>query len=282
MKINMLNVIRGITSTLEKTSPTLAQKWAKKLFFSPRNSKQEIPDIPGLQQHWHTYTRTDGTKSKCRIYTAGNGPAVILVHGWESSASRMSAIANQLLEKGLRVILFDLPAHGFSPGKNTNLVDVSTVIQDLAKNIAANENEFLAIVSHSFGAACSGHAIKSGINPDHFISIGAPSSMDFILNSFCAAIGASEQTKKGLINHIEEILKGPYEKESLTSMAKQLNPKGLIIHDLDDRMVPYTHAEAFSAAWQEAKLFTTEKLGHNRILKNQEVIQTIAASLVPE
>lgn len=54
MKLNLLKIIRTITATLEKALPTLAQQWANKLFFSPRNPKQEIPDIPGLQQHWST------------------------------------------------------------------------------------------------------------------------------------------------------------------------------------------------------------------------------------
>ena len=99
MKINMLNVIRTVTAILERTSPTLAKKLAIKLFFSPRTSKQKIPDIPGLQQHWCDYVKIDGSNSKCRFYSAGTGPTVLLVHGWESSAWSLSAIAKKLLDQ---------------------------------------------------------------------------------------------------------------------------------------------------------------------------------------
>ncbi len=60
MKINMLKVIRTITAVLEKTSPSLANKLAIKLFFSPRASKQRLPELPELQQHWCDYVKTDG------------------------------------------------------------------------------------------------------------------------------------------------------------------------------------------------------------------------------
>ena len=277
MKINMLKVIRTITAVLEKTSPSLAKKLAIKLFFSPRASKQRLPDIPDLQKHWCEYVKTDGSTSKCQVYTAGTGPTVLLVHGWEGSAWSMSAIAKQLLEKNMRVVLFDLPAHGFSPGKKTNILEVSAIIQTLT----AQEKDLLAIVSHSFGAVCSGHAIKSGIAPEHFVSIGAPTSMEFIVDSFCSTIGASASSKKELINHIDGILKAPYKTESLTHVAKQFKLDGLIIHDRNDRLVPYTQATELLATWAGSKLVTTEKLGHNRTLINKDVIEKIMEKLVP-
>lgn len=277
MNINILKLVQTITAVLEKTSPTLANKWAVKLFFSPRTSKQKTPDLPDMQQSWCTYKKSDGSQSKCRIYSAGKGPTVILVHGWAGSAWNMSAIAKQLLAKNLRVVLADLPAHGFSPGKATNIIEVSSVLQKLA----AQEEHLLAVVSHSFGAACSGHAIKSGITPDHFISIGAPTSMEFILDSFCTTIGASEKIKQTLINRVEEILESPYKSESLSSIANQFKAQGMIIHDLNDRLVPYQQAEDFAAVWKDADLVTTEKLGHNRMLINKGVIETITDRLVP-
>lgn len=275
MKINMLNVIRTITAILEKTSPTLAKKLAIKLFFSPRSSKQKLPDIPYLQQHWCDYRKIDGTDSKCRVYSAGTGPTILLVHGWEGSAWNLSAIAKELLGQNLRVVLFDLPAHGFSPGKKTNILEVSEIIHALARQ----EEELLAIVSHSFGAVCSGYAIKSGVDPKHFISIGAPTSMDFIIDSFCSTIGASANIKKVLINSIEEILQTPYKTESLSHAAKQFNLNGLIIHDRNDRLVPYEQATELLANWVDSKLIITENLGHNRMLMKTEVIQLIVEQL---
>lgn len=277
MKSILLTTIRRITATLESVSPRLAHWWVSRLFFSPRTSRNKIPSIPDLEQRWLTYTKTDGALSKCQVYSAGTGPVVLLIHGWEGSANSLSAIATQLLDKGLRVVLFDLPAHGFSPGRKTNLIEISRVIQQLA----ADEGHFRALVGHSFGAACAGHAIKEGVSTDRFVSISAPAKIDFIVNFFCSMVGASSKTKNSLIRQIETIFQRPYKEESLTELAPAFDQKGLIIHDRKDRMVPYILAEEFSAAWSGARLLTTKGLGHTRILRNEDVIAAIAAELLP-
>ena len=271
MQSILFTMIRKITATLEMVSPRLALWWVSRLFFSPRSSRRELPDIPDLQQRWLSFEKTDGTQGECKVYSAGSGPVVLLIHGWEGSAYSFSVIARQLLGKGLRVVLFDLPAHGFSPGRKTNLVEISRIIEKLA----AEEEHLQALVGHSFGAVCAGFAIKSGVSTDCFISISAPATMDFMINRFCLYVGASEKTKSGLIDRIETILKGSYEQGSLTSMADEFNQSGLIIHDRKDRMIPYKLAEEFAAAWPTASLLSTNALGHNRILQDDEVSQAV-------
>ena len=277
MKSILLTTICGVTATLESVSPRLAHWWISWLFFSPRTSRRELPRIPGLQQRWLIYTKTNGARSKCRVYSAGTGPAVLLIHGWEGSTSSMTAIARVLLDKGLRVVLFDLPAHGLSPGRKTNLIEISRVIQQLA----SDEGHFCALVGHSFGAVCAGHAIKAGVSTDHFITISAPAKIDFIINFFCSMVGASTKTKSSLIRQIEVIFQAPYEEASLTELASVFDQNGLIIHDRKDRMVPYALAEEFSAVWADARLLTTNGLGHNRILRNEDVITAIVSEILP-
>ncbi len=276
MKINLSGTIRFITATLERLSPRIALWWASRLFFSPRTSQRKIPELPNLEQRWLSFTAINGTQSKCKVYSTGTGPVVLLIHGWEGSASSFTAIARRLLEEGHRVVLFDMPAHGYSPGRKTNLVEVGRIIRKLEND----EGKFHAIIGHSFGAACAGHAIKSGVSMEHFVSISAPTTISFIIDRFCYMVGASDKTKHGLIQQIEAILQGPYEQESLIELATDFKPAGLIVHDRKDRIVPYSHAEELSTAWPSARLFGTHKLGHSRILKDEEVIQVIASQML--
>ena len=67
--------------------------------------------------------------------------------------------------------------------------------------------------------------------------------------------------------------------KSLTELATDFKPAGLIVHDREDRIVPYRYAEELSTAWPSARLFGTHKLGHSRILKDEEVIQVIASQM---
>jgi pimeloyl-ACP methyl ester carboxylesterase len=46
----------------------------------------------------------------------------------------------------------------------------------------------------------------------------------------------------------------------------------LIVHDLDDRDVPWAEGECYARHWPGARLYTTQGLGHRRVLDAPEVI----------
>jgi len=278
MKTLIIKAVRKTTTMLETISPRLAHWWAGWLFFSPRMTQREAPEITNLKQEWLSFKTIDGGQGRCRVYSAGSGPAVLLMHGWEGAARSLTSIANELLKNGMRVILFDMPAHGLSKGRKTNLIEVSRI----AQKIAAREGALHGVIAHSLGAVAAGHAIKSGMKVDRLISISAPTSMLFIVDHFCSMVNASERTKMGLIKQIEAILQEPYEHASLTETAKHFSIDGLIVHDHNDRMVPCSQAENLAATWHKARLFRTKKLGHNRILQNNEVIQAVTWELLAE
>ena len=289
MKPLMLTFIRLITAILEVISPRLAVKWTSKLFFSPRGRRSKLPNLADMEQSWMSYTKVSAdstnTSSQCRVYASGQSDSVILlVHGWEACAKSLSPIAQVLLKQGHRVVLFDLPAHGFSPGKRTNMLEISHIIQKIAKQEGVN-GHLCAIIGHSFGAAAAGHAIKQGVSTNHFVSIAAPTEMDFILDQFCTTLGASATLKKALIHEIESILQGSYQEVALTTLARDFNKRritGIIAHDRKDRLVPFELAEKLAETWSVAKLVATTGYGHNRILKNPTVIKEISTLVNPK
>ncbi len=46
----------------------------------------------------------------------------------------------------------------------------------------------------------------------------------------------------------------------------------LIIHDEQDREIPFEGGEALSKVWKNSKLVRTNGLGHRRILRDSQVI----------
>jgi len=111
MKINLLGTIRFMTAVLERLSPRIALWWVSRLFFSPRTTQRKIPALPDLEQRWLSFTTSNGTPGKCKVYATGTGPVVLLIHGWEGSASSFTAIARRLLDEGYRVVLFPTVIH---------------------------------------------------------------------------------------------------------------------------------------------------------------------------
>jgi len=47
----------------------------------------------------------------------------------------------------------------------------------------------------------------------------------------------------------------------------------LVLHDQDDREVPYAAGLALARAWKGARLVATQGLGHRKVLRAAEVVQ---------
>ncbi|WP_346114277.1 alpha/beta hydrolase [Nonomuraea maheshkhaliensis] len=56
-------------------------------------------------------------------------------------------------------------------------------------------------------------------------------------------------------------------------------PPLLVVHDRDDQVVDLTGAEAITKAWPRAELLRTEGLGHQRILRDPEVVRQVVRFL---
>ena len=82
-----------------------------------------------------------------KYYRRGAGPTVVLVHGIHSHLGSMVPIAEQLLDLGYEVVLFDMPAHGEAAGSGTDPVQV----RDFIRKVCARLGEVHAVVSHSLG-----------------------------------------------------------------------------------------------------------------------------------
>jgi pimeloyl-ACP methyl ester carboxylesterase len=66
------------------------------------------PDLPGFEERW-----LDARATRLRYFLAGDGPPVVLVHGFAGGAANFSLLA-PLLARTHRVVIPDLPGHGGS------------------------------------------------------------------------------------------------------------------------------------------------------------------------
>ena len=61
----------------------------------------------------------------------------------------------------------------------------------------------------------------------------------------------------------------------LVSVAPRAGIPGLLIHDLQDAVIPYSEAEALANAWPGVRMMTTSGKGHRDILSVPEVLKAI-------
>jgi pimeloyl-ACP methyl ester carboxylesterase len=271
----ILKSIRIITISLEMISTKLAGAWASKLFFSPMRKHKNTLKLENMKVNWIDFTSTFGDSLRCKVYQAGSGPTVLLVHGWEGSAYSYSVLSEQLVKSGFSVLLIDFPAHGQSSGNKTNLEELQRLIHQLSNQ----QQNLHAIIGHSFGAFATAYAIALDLKIKQFISISSPVDMNFIVDSLCNTIGASIKTRQSLISKIEAILKAPYEFASISKNTVLSKINGMIIHDEFDKKVPFDQAQQLASIWPNAAFVGTSGLGHSRILRDSNVIDRIISYL---
>ena len=106
--------LRAGAACFSAAAPGLAAMAAERLFLTPpRPRRRRVPRaLAGADAF--ALTAAGGTVRGWRI---GEGPAVLLVHGWGGRASQLLSLAEPLLGAGCSLVTFDAPAHGLSSGR---------------------------------------------------------------------------------------------------------------------------------------------------------------------
>ena len=105
-------VLRATVRAVDRVAPDLTARLALRLWCRPPHHKDRRP-LPGGT----TWTLPFGP-SEIAGQTWGDGPTVVLVHGWGGNRAQLAAtFVEPLVAAGLRVVAYDAPSHGVSgPG----------------------------------------------------------------------------------------------------------------------------------------------------------------------
>ena len=263
--------LRFSFAVLNIASPRLGARRAYRLWFSsPR-----FPE-PAREQRWREQGQMDYLEHEygsIAVYRWGQGPAVLLVHGWSGRGTQMGAFAEPLGKLGFSAVAFDAPGHGRSAGDNTNALQVASVLAAVARHYGPVR----AVIAHSFGTMATTLAIQQGLLVDRVVCISAPTSLSFLVERFCQSLGINQKT--------QELFKQMLEREFGADIWQRIasdrhvvdsNAAALIIHDRDDIDVPWQWSERLANAWPNSTLWLTESLGHRRILRNRAVLNAVS------
>lgn len=271
----LVNTIRGTLKLIGAVSPAAAGALAFHLFCRPTHRARIRPGEAGLMQVARTSRLTVNGKQVC-VYRWGDGERpVLMLHGWTSRASRFAELARQLLERGFSPIAFDAPAHGDSSGKTTTILEYQAICERLAEECG----RFSAIVGHSFGALCQFRALRVPIAADKVVAVSGVSDFGYLEEAYSEQLQLNQRTRAELRRRIERLflpLEGIWDRLSATYDADKLGIPVLAIHDEGDKVVDVAQAQRLVQAYQpRARLWTTRRLGHHRILADGTVVRQI-------
>lgn len=220
------------------------------------------------------------------VYTWGEpgAPGVLLVHGWQSRASFFAPLVEDLVAAGLRVVAYDAPAHGDSGGRRRTIVDDVAIVRRLSD---AEATAWEGVVGHSAGALAAGVALADGVAARRFTSLSGLSAASALATGFFALTGLppslrprfDDLARRRRFPDVPDL----YERYDLTRHPVPGAVPVLLLHDTDDRQLPYRHAELLLAAHADsAELVTTTGLGHNRIIRDDAVRRRVLAHLTAQ
>ena len=269
-------VIRMAINTTSHVSVPLAGKGAFALFRNPLGHSKPRPiERPVMERAQTGRLEVNGKSVTTYRWGSGERP-VLLVHGWESRGSRLSAIAEALLERGYSPVTFDAPGHGESGGKTTTILEYRDIITELH----AQHGDFEAVVAHSLGATATFFALRGGVRAGRVSVIGGVVDFDYVVEAFCSKLGLRDRVRQGLRNRIErELFPGEpdiWNRFSVVHQPERVPVPILVVHDDNDELVAPEQALRITAAYAgQARLVTTSRLGHRRILGDPAVVRTV-------
>jgi pimeloyl-ACP methyl ester carboxylesterase len=129
------------------------------------------------------------------------------------------------------------------------------------------------VVAHSLGAPAAAYAMRRGFRAERAVFLAPPADPSDWAGRFAARLGVSPRVMAGMRARSERWLGASWPEVSLTGLLSldQATPL-LVVHDRDDRDVPFDHGHAVASRWPGARLVETSGLGHRRILRDAGVV----------
>jgi len=252
---------------LGRISPPLTGHLAFHLFCTPFRHAEPPRETEVLRQA-ERFSIPFGD-SRLATYAWGQGPTVLLVHGWSGRGSQLGAFVEPLVAAGHQVVAFDLPAHGRSPGRRTNALVATEAVLRVGEAVGP----LRGVIAHSFGALCTTLALRDGLNASRVAYVAPAARAIQAVSGFARQFGLSWPAELGLRGEMERRFGSEvWPRFSGRICAPDLRVPALIFHDLDDVEVPYREGQLLAHSWPGARLVATAGLGHRRILRDAGVI----------
>ena len=270
-----LKLIRIKFKILSILNPSLAAKQVLEIFQRPHFKKLRDREKEFFQIAKEKRIEHEG--EDIILYELGDpaGQPVLMVHGWDSNPGSMYGIARELVKHGFFVLSLNVPAHGISKVKKTNMLKVSELITEVLKKYPTSKT--FSFVTHSFGSGAVTFALsKSGIKADKLVFVTSPDKLKEVFRDFARLMGLNDKAFEYMLKITEKRFDKTFDEMQISKLLQKTDfNKLLIVHDRQDKILPFHNAKRIHELNPNSELFATEGKGHYRILWDEEVINKI-------
>jgi pimeloyl-ACP methyl ester carboxylesterase len=187
-----------------------------------------------------------------------------------------------LLREGYRVVMFDAPLHGDSdPGpagpRLTHGVEFGKALDAVFAEFGPAE----AVVAHSLGAISTYLTLRFGwLSTRRLVLVSPMVTAAPLFDQFQRALGFGARTRRAFDGEVEQLVGVPVDGfDALVQAAYVDAVPTLVVHDRDDRQTSHADSVRLVQALPDARLVSTDGLGHRRILKDAGVVRQVVTFL---
>lgn len=267
---------RARFAVTSRFAPEKAVELAARLFATPPRFAHTAREREFLS----TGTRFDVATPYGRLaawrFGRSDRPAIVLSHGWGGRGAQLRSFAAPLLESGFQVVLFDHVGHGESEAGSSTLVHLVAGLDAVVRALESKGGRVAGFVGHSLGAAAVGAWLAQTRRDARAVLVAPPTSVERYSGYFARRLGIPERVRRAMQERFEARLGRRWSEFELPHAVDGVRAAALVIHDAGDREVPQSSGLALARAWPGARFTRTQGLGHNRILRDGDVVNDAA------
>src|SRR3954452_14112926 len=247
--------LRGGMRVASALAPGAAARVARRLFFTPLRARVRDEERAVLARGERFEMAALGGRVVGRAW--GEGPAMLLAHGWGGHAGQMTPLVDPIVAAGYRAVALDLPGHGESEGRVSSLVHFASALARAASLFGPVHG----IAAHSFGAAGSAYAMASGLMVKRAAFFAPPVGFESFWLRFRIGVGVSQEVMDRLLRDAEAWLDVRLYCIAPGDVAPRMTPQLLVLHAGDDREVLFKEGAELARRWPGTQDCSVEGLG---------------------
>jgi len=250
-------------------APEAMARRAGELFTRPfRSARERALAAPTLGAA-ELELNVDGTPIHAYVWGDPNRqPYVLFAHGWSSYGTRVASWLEPLRDAGYAVVAFDQAAHGRSGGTHTTLPDFTSHLLAVGHHFGPAA----AVIGHSLGGAAAALALARGLEAQRAVLIAPAADPLAAVERFSRFVWLAGYVGRRMFAGFEQAMGFDAGELQAHHNAPKIARPALIVHDVEDREVPWSEGERYARFWRDSRLLSTRGLGHNRVADDAGVI----------
>jgi pimeloyl-ACP methyl ester carboxylesterase len=261
---------RGVAVPPPPHTPAVMGELAASIFLHPLRGVRRMPrELDYLARARRFTAATSAGELAAWEWGDAGRPLVGLLHGWEGHGAQLGAFAGPLVAAGFRVVSFDAPGHGDSPGDECSAPLLGRVLVELQ----AGTGPIQALVAHSMGCAAAAMAAVRGVQPKAMVFLAPPLSQLDRVERTCRRMGLAEDVAVHFRSAVERRTGLSFAEADMFHVAAHAPCPLLALHDPADDSTDYAATDQFVAQWRGARLVACPGRGHYRLLSTPDVVR---------